>query len=58
MTIFKINDIIIKMDNYEHQIEHFSVAVDLKEVVAANQCHKPSPPSPPHNMQNGVGVQP
>jgi hypothetical protein len=24
----KISDIIIKMDNYEHQIEHFSVAVD------------------------------
>jgi hypothetical protein len=29
MNIFKINDIIIKMDNYEHQIEHFSVGVDL-----------------------------
>jgi hypothetical protein len=27
--IFKINDVIIKMDNYEHQIEHFSVGVDL-----------------------------
>jgi hypothetical protein len=45
MNIFKINDIIIKMDNYENQIEHFSVRVDLQEVVAANQCHKPSPPS-------------
>jgi hypothetical protein len=29
MNIFKINDVIIKMDNYEHQIEHFSVVVDL-----------------------------
>jgi hypothetical protein len=29
LNIFKINDIIIKMDNYEHQIEHFSVGVDL-----------------------------
>jgi hypothetical protein len=29
MNIFKINDIILKMDNYEHQIEHFSVGVDL-----------------------------
>jgi uncharacterized membrane protein YheB (UPF0754 family) len=29
MNIFKINDIIIKTDNYEHQIEHFSVGVDL-----------------------------
>jgi hypothetical protein len=29
MNIFKINDIIIKMDNYEHQIEDFSVEVDL-----------------------------
>jgi hypothetical protein len=32
------------MDNYEHHIEHFSVGVDLQEVVAANQCHKPYPP--------------
>jgi hypothetical protein len=29
MSIFKIDDIIIKMDNYEHQMEHFSVGVDL-----------------------------
>jgi hypothetical protein len=29
MNVFKINDVIIKMDNYEHQIEHFSVGVDL-----------------------------
>jgi hypothetical protein len=29
MNIFEINDVIIKMDNYEHQIEHFSVGVDL-----------------------------
>jgi hypothetical protein len=29
MNIFKINDIIIKMDDYEHQIEYFSVGVDL-----------------------------
>jgi hypothetical protein len=29
MNIFKINDIIIKMDNYEPQIEHFSVGIDL-----------------------------
>jgi hypothetical protein len=29
MNIFKINDIIIKMDNYEHQTEYFSVEVDL-----------------------------
>jgi hypothetical protein len=29
MNIFKINGIIVKMDNYEHQIEHFSVEVDL-----------------------------
>jgi hypothetical protein len=32
MNIFKISYkiiIIIKMDNYEHQIEHFSVVVDL-----------------------------
>jgi hypothetical protein len=29
MNIFKKNDVIINMDNYEHQIEHFSVEVDL-----------------------------
>jgi hypothetical protein len=29
MNIFKINDVIIKMDNCEHQTEHFSVGVDL-----------------------------
>jgi hypothetical protein len=29
MNVFKINDVIIKMDNYEHQIERFSVGVDL-----------------------------
>jgi hypothetical protein len=29
MNIFKINGIIIKMDNHEHQIEYFSVGVDL-----------------------------
>jgi hypothetical protein len=29
MNIFKINDVIIKMDNYEHQIEHFPVGVNL-----------------------------
>jgi hypothetical protein len=29
MNMFKINDIIIKMDNYEYQIECFSVGVDL-----------------------------
>jgi hypothetical protein len=29
MNIFKINDVIIKMDNYENQIDHFSVGVDL-----------------------------
>jgi hypothetical protein len=29
MNTFKINDIIIKMDNYEHKIEYFSVGVDL-----------------------------
>jgi hypothetical protein len=29
MNIFKVNHVIIKMDNYEHQIEHFSIAVDL-----------------------------
>jgi hypothetical protein len=29
MNIFKINHIIIKMDNYEHQIKHISVGVDL-----------------------------
>jgi hypothetical protein len=29
MNIFKINNIIIKVDNYEHQIEHFSIGVDL-----------------------------
>jgi hypothetical protein len=23
------NDIIIKMDNYEHQTDHFSIGVDL-----------------------------
>jgi hypothetical protein len=45
MNIFKINYVIINMDNYEHQIEHFSVGIDLHGVVAANQCHKPSPPS-------------
>jgi hypothetical protein len=38
--------------------EHFSVGVDLYEVVEASQCHKPSSPPPPHNMQNGVGVPP
>jgi hypothetical protein len=29
MNIFKINDVIIKMDNYEHQMEHFLFGVDL-----------------------------
>jgi hypothetical protein len=29
MNMFKKNGIIIKMDDYEHQIEHFSVGVDL-----------------------------
>jgi hypothetical protein len=29
MNIFKINDVIIKMDHYGYQIEHFSVGVDL-----------------------------
>jgi hypothetical protein len=29
MDIFKVNGIITKMDNYEHQIEYFSVGVDL-----------------------------
>jgi hypothetical protein len=29
MNIFKINDIIIKIYNCGHQIEHFSVGVDL-----------------------------
>jgi hypothetical protein len=29
MNTFKINDIIKKMDNYEHQMQHFSVGVDL-----------------------------
>jgi hypothetical protein len=29
MNIFKVNDVIIKMDNYEHKIEHFLVGVDL-----------------------------
>jgi hypothetical protein len=34
------------MDNYEQQTEHFSVKVDLQEVVAVNQCHKPFHPPP------------
>jgi hypothetical protein len=29
MNIFKINDIIIKMYNYEHKVEHFSIGVNL-----------------------------
>jgi hypothetical protein len=29
MNIFKISDILIKVDNCEHQIEHFSIGVDL-----------------------------
>jgi hypothetical protein len=29
MNVFKTNDVIKKIDNYEHQIEHFSVGVDL-----------------------------
>jgi hypothetical protein len=29
MNMFKINDVIIKMDNYEPQIEYFSVGVDF-----------------------------
>jgi hypothetical protein len=29
MNMFKINYVTIKMDNYEHQIERFSVGVDL-----------------------------
>jgi hypothetical protein len=29
MNIFKINDTVTKMANYEHQIEHFSVGFDL-----------------------------
>jgi hypothetical protein len=53
MNIFKTNDVIIKMDNYEHQIEHFSVGVDYKKlsrpINAINLL-------PPRNMQNGVGV--
>jgi hypothetical protein len=46
MNIFKTNDVIIKMDNYKHQIEHFSVGADLLEVVAANQCHAINAPPP------------
>jgi hypothetical protein len=58
MNIFKTNDIIINMDNYEHQIKHFSVGVNLQVAVAANQCHKPSPPTPPPPPQYAkwVGV--
>jgi hypothetical protein len=29
MNIFKVNDVTMKMDNYEHQIEYSSVGVDL-----------------------------
>jgi hypothetical protein len=29
MNIFKIYDVIIKVGDYEHKIEHFSVGVDL-----------------------------
>jgi hypothetical protein len=29
MNIFKINYLITKMDNYEHQMEHISIGVDL-----------------------------
>jgi hypothetical protein len=34
------------MDNYEHQIEHFSVGVFLY-FVAAKQSQKTTPPPPP-----------
>jgi hypothetical protein len=57
MNKFKINDmIIIKMDNYEHQIEHFLVGVEqlLRPINAINHL----PPPHPHNMKNGVGVPP
>jgi hypothetical protein len=53
MNIFKINDVIIKLDNYEHQKQHFSVGVVLLEVVADYQCHKPSPPPPPQYAEWG-----
>jgi hypothetical protein len=46
MNVFKINYIIIKIDNYEHQIEHFSVGVIYKKlprpINAVN--HLPLPP--------------
>jgi hypothetical protein len=32
MNIFKVNDIIIKTDNYEHQIEHFRLGSIYKKL--------------------------
>jgi hypothetical protein len=56
MNIFKINDMTIKKDNYEHQIEHFfrlgSIYKKLSRPINAIT------PPPPYNMQNEVGVPP
>jgi hypothetical protein len=63
MDIFKINDVIIKMDNYEHQTELFRLGSIYKKlsrpISAINPLSLPLPhsPPPPH-MKNAVGVPP
>jgi hypothetical protein len=59
MNIFKINDIIIKMDNYEHQIEFSRLGSIYKKLSLPIYAIKHLlPPPHTHNMQNGVGVPP
>jgi hypothetical protein len=57
MNVFKINDIIISMDNYEHQIEHFRLVSIYKKLSRPINAINYPPPLPT-NMKNGVGVPP
>jgi hypothetical protein len=57
MHIIKINGIIIKMDNYELQIEHFSVGSIYEKLSRPINAINHLPP-PLYNMQNGVGMPP
>jgi hypothetical protein len=43
----------MKMDNYEHQIEHFSVGVDLKKLSRPVNAINHLPPPPPQYAKWG-----
>jgi hypothetical protein len=55
MNIFKINDVIIMMDNYEHQIEHFSVGSIYKKLSRPINAINHLPPPPPPKEKKGWG---